>query len=124
MESGYKRAPKATQFKRGCSGNPKGRPKGVRSLKAELKGLMEKRVRIRADGEQRQVTRQRLMLLKFFEKAANGDIRALTQMMNMAMKLEASDPMQSEPDIVTDNDRAIVEEFFRQNSPSNEGEQE
>src|ERR1700720_4557828 len=96
-ETDHKRPPRATKFKPGCSGNPKGRPKGARSLKAELKGLMEKRVRIRADGEQRHVSRQELMLLKFFEKAANGDIRALTQMMNMAMKLDTSDPPQSEP---------------------------
>jgi hypothetical protein len=121
---GYKRPPKTTQFKQGRSGNPKGRPKGTRSLKNDLASLMEKRVRIREDGEQRHVSGQELMLLKLFEKAAKGDIKASTQIFGMLMKFDATDPPKAEPEIVTENDRAIVADFLRRNSTSNNNETE
>ena len=35
-EIGYGRPPKHTQFKKGQSGNPEGRPKGIKSLSTEL----------------------------------------------------------------------------------------
>jgi len=119
---GYKRPPKTTRFKAGHSGNPKGRPKGARSLKKDLVNLMEKRVRIREDGEQRHVSGQELMLLKLFEKAAKGDLKASTQIFGMLMKFDASDPPQTEPENITANDRMIVADFLRRNSKSNGGE--
>ena len=35
-EVGYRKPPKATQFKQGQSGNPHGRPKGTKNLKTDL----------------------------------------------------------------------------------------
>ena len=115
---GYKRPPRATQFKRGRSGNPKGRPRGVRSLKTDLTKLMKKRLRIREDGEQRHVSGQELMLLKLFEQAAKGDIKATTQIIGMLIKLDASEPPEKKPEVVTENDRAIIADFMRRNTPS------
>ena len=121
---GYKRPPKATQFKQGRSGNPKGRPKGARSLKTDLTKLMEKRLRIREDGEQRHVSGQELVLLKLFEQAAKGDIKATTQIIGMVMKLDASEPPEKESEVVTESDRAIVADFLCRNTPSNKDEVE
>ena len=44
-EVGYGRPPKATRFTPGKSGNPRGRPKGSRSVGAILKGVMSQKVR-------------------------------------------------------------------------------
>jgi Family of unknown function (DUF5681) len=113
---GYKRPPRNSRFKRGRSGNPKGRPKGARNLKTDLNALMKKRVAIREDGELRHVSRQQAMLLSLFEKAVRGDVKASTQIFAMLMKLDIQDTAPSEPAVVTDNDRAIVEDFLRRNS--------
>jgi hypothetical protein len=119
---GYKRPPPGSRFRTGQSGNPKGRPKGGRNLKTDLTALMKKRVAIREDGELRQVSRQEAMLLSLFEKAVRGDIKASAQIFAMLMKLDVRDAAPSEPAAVTDNDRAIVDNFLRRNSLSIAGE--
>jgi Family of unknown function (DUF5681) len=116
---GHGKPPKATQFKPGQSGNPRGRPKGVRNLRSDLANVLEKRVRIREDGQQHRVSGQRAMLLKLFEKALSGDIRAANQLFGMLMKLDADDPPEKEPENVTERDEAIIAEFLRRNIPSN-----
>ena len=57
-KAGYGRPPKDSRFKPGRSGNPRGRPKGVRNLRSDFNEVMTKRVRIREDGELRYVSRQ------------------------------------------------------------------
>src|SRR5436190_19727930 len=115
-EAGYKRPPQRSRFKAGRSGNPKGRPKGGRNLKTDLTALMKKRIPIRQDGELRQVSGQEAILLSLFEKAVRGDLKASAQIITMLMKIDNRDPPPPEPAVVTDNDRAIVEDFLRRNA--------
>ena len=74
---GYKRPPKTGQFRPGQSGNPRGRPKGTRNLKTDLDKMLRKRIRIRENGETREISRQEAILLSLFNKAMQGgDVRA------------------------------------------------
>jgi Family of unknown function (DUF5681) len=114
--AGYKRPPQSSRFKTGRSGNPKGRPKGGRNLKTDLTALMKKRIPIREGGELRQVSGQEAILLSLFEKAVRGDLKASAQIITMLMKIDSRDPVPPEPVLVTDNDRAIVEDFLRRNA--------
>lgn len=115
-EAAFRRPPTSGRFKKGKSGNPKGRPKGTRNLQTDLTSLMKKRVPIRQDGEQRFVSRQELMLLKLFEQAAKGDSRASTQIFNMLMKFEPKEPPNREIEAITESDRQVVADFLRRNS--------
>jgi Family of unknown function (DUF5681) len=75
-EVGYGRPPKATRFAPGKSGNPRGRPKGSRSVGAILKGVMSQKVTVSEGGRMRRVSRVELMLLRLVNNAARGDPRA------------------------------------------------
>lgn len=119
-QSEFTRPPRNSRFKPGRSGNPKGRPKGTRNLKTDLDNLLRKRVQIREDGEQRYVSRQELMLLRLFERAAKGDARAATQILGMVMKLEPKEPHKEERTPLTESDHEIVADFLRRNTfPTN-----
>ena len=75
-EVGYGRPPRRHQFKPGQSGNPRGRPKGARGLKTDLRAELEARMTIRINNEPVCETRQRLLLRALSSRAAAGDVRA------------------------------------------------
>jgi hypothetical protein len=113
--SGYARPPKSHRFKAGHSGNPRGRPKGTRNLRTDLAQMLTKRVGIRENGKPRRISRQQAMLLSLFDKAVRGDVKAATSIVNMIMKLEPSSAAQTQTpaDMLSDTDKAIIEDYVR-----------
>lgn len=115
-KAGYSRPPLSGRFKPGQSGNPKGRPKGSRNLKTDLTSMMKRRVQIREDGQQRMVSRQELVLLRLFERAAKGDTKACTQLFSMIMKFEPKEASNVDGVIITEHDQEIIADFLRRHS--------
>jgi hypothetical protein len=110
---GYKCPPKTGQFKPGQSGNPRGRPKGTRNLKTDLDKILRKRIRIRENGETREISRQEAILLSLFNKAMQGgDVRAANAIVAMVLKLNPPIPADEPPDEVTESDRAIIDDYL------------
>jgi hypothetical protein len=75
-EVGYGKPPESAQFRAGVSGNPKGRPKGARSISSILAKMGRERVRITAHGRVRSVTKLEAVFMQLINKAAGGDIKA------------------------------------------------
>lgn len=57
------------RFKPGRSGNPRGRPKGSRSLRSELAGILKERIGVREGGKHKRISRQHALQLKLLEQA-------------------------------------------------------
>ncbi len=83
-EVGYKKPPKHMQFKKGQSGNGKGRPKGSRNFSADVKDTLKARVGLTGDGKRKTVSTQLATLLQLRKKALSGDARALDRMIDLA----------------------------------------
>jgi hypothetical protein len=98
-ETGYGNPPKSGQFQKGQSGNPKGRPKGTRNLKTDLRDELDEPILIREGGDQKQVSKQRAMLKGLLARAVKGDPRAAGLIFKMiALYLEVdTDPDEEEP---------------------------
>ncbi len=74
---GYRRPPRWTQFQPGQSGNPKGRPKGVRNTASLAHDALEQTIDVKGTPTKRKMTVRELAYRRLAEKAMCGDIKAL-----------------------------------------------
>jgi hypothetical protein len=73
-ETGYCKPPRDTQFKKGSSGNPTGRPKESPSLANALRKILSKKVTVVENGERRVISKEEAVLTQIVNKAVAGDL--------------------------------------------------
>ena len=96
-EVGRGNPPKHTRFKKGKSGNPKGRPKGTKNLKTDLEEELRESVLLKEGSVRKKISKQRAMLKATVAKALKGDVRAAETILKLIDKLldeEVSKPEQ------------------------------
>ena len=76
-EVGYGKPPRNTQFKKGVSGNPKGRPRKALDFNHELLRESRSSVIINENGKRRRVSKHELVIKQLIHKAVSGNIPAL-----------------------------------------------
>src|ERR1700722_19961413 len=87
---GYCKPPKRTQFVKGQSGNPKGRPKGSQNLATLLEKIIRQRVTVTENGRSREMSKAEAIFLQMINKALRGDISAIHELRYWSQWLEAS----------------------------------
>ncbi len=108
-EVGYKKPPRETQFQKGQSGNPNGRPKGSNNFKTDLAAELNERVRITEGGETKLLTKQQALIKRTMEKAFKGDMRAIEALVKWrGLDLE-EDASEVEVAPLSLNDQAILD---------------
>jgi hypothetical protein len=93
-EVGFGKPPKHSQFKKGVSGNPKGRPKGSRNLTAVLAKTLRERVVVNENGRRRTMTKLDAAVAQLVNKSASGDLAAMRQLIILA---SSTDEQSAEP---------------------------
>ncbi|MGL4677224.1 MAG: DUF5681 domain-containing protein [Brevinema sp.] len=73
---GFKNPPKESQFQKGKSGNPKGRPKGSKNLKTILLKELESQISIQEKGRVTKVTKQEAFIKGLIANALKNDKHA------------------------------------------------
>jgi hypothetical protein len=118
---GYCSPPEATRFKKGVSGNPKGRPKGsVNVITALTKALREKVV-INENGRRRTVTKLEAAIKQLVNKAATGDLRALRHLTELAQDAETQQSLSNtEKEALNELDREVMQGILQRFQMSEE----
>jgi hypothetical protein len=83
-EIGFCKPPKSKRFRKGVSGNPKGRPKGNRNVATVLAKALQEKVVINENGVRRSLTKLEAAVKQLVNKAAGGDLAALRQLTALA----------------------------------------
>jgi hypothetical protein len=82
-EVGYRRPPVAHQFKKGQSGNPKGRRKGSVSAVSHVANALNEFVVVQEKGERRSFSKLAVAAKQLVNKAVSGDLRAWKCLLEM-----------------------------------------
>ena len=83
-EVGYGKPPKPTQFRKGQSGNPNGRPRKQPTVADAARKALNSKVRVRDGDKVRQITQLEAVFLKQLEKAMKGDPKAAELVLRIA----------------------------------------
>lgn len=85
-EVGFGKPPKHTQFQKGRSGNPKGRPKGSKNIPMLIRKIFDEKVLVNGPRGQRWVTKLEAGITQLANKAAKGDLKAINQAIQLTEK--------------------------------------
>ena len=110
---GYGKPPRATQFQKGQSGNPKGRPKGSENMETILQRTLMEKIRVVVNGSPRMVPKVEVAVTQAVNQAAGGSLKALKEILDLWRWTESRGRAQ-EPDEATDepgNDREVLEQL-------------
>lgn len=109
------RPPKHSQFQKGKSGNPKGRPKGTLNLATVLERTLRERVVINENGERKVITKMEAAVKQLVNKAAKGDIPAFKILSALAASAEErmADSSQSPVDQLQEADHMVMQNILK-----------
>jgi hypothetical protein len=122
---GYGNPPKKHQFKKGQSGNPKGRPTGSRNVGTILEETLTMMVTIRDDGQKRKISAPEALVMAVLRGALKGDARFLRLYFDLLWRIGSADPgdrvSREEED---KEDQAILERHFNAAAGSSKTDEE
>jgi hypothetical protein len=81
---GYKNPPRHTQFKRGMSGNAKGRPKGAKNFATVIEEELRTRIEVTENGKRKRISKREAIAKQTVNRAAAGDPKATSTLLNEA----------------------------------------
>jgi hypothetical protein len=106
----YRMAPVHCRFKRGQSGNPRGRP--AKNLAALLAAALNEKVTVTENGKRRQVTKREAVIAQLVNKSASADLRATKMLIDMLRDIEKrAEPAAAEKNPFSPTDKEVVQQL-------------
>ena len=111
---GYRRPPTGARFRPGESGNPRGRPKGVRNLSSVIAAELKEKVVVTENDRQRRITKLEVAVKQLVNRTAQGEARAMQLLFGLldAYERRPSRP-EPEPEGFGEADTFVIGEIVR-----------
>jgi hypothetical protein len=109
---GYKRPPMKTRFQKGKSGNPKGRPRGVRPVGSILQSILGQRISVTENGRTRRLPALEVMLRRLAADAMRNQPIALKLMLSLVDRYGDAAEAALSVDEILSEDQAILARYL------------
>lgn len=103
-EVGYGRPPKHARFKKGQSGNPRGRRKRSKNLETLVQQELDTAITVKEGGCEKRITKREAIVMRIVNGALAGHPRQLEFLFKLATKTGIPDPF----DITSDDEAELV----------------
>ena len=130
-ETGYGNPPMATRFKKGKSGNPKGRKKkqAIDDVRVVIEGVLGEPIKIRSGGQVRTVSKLDAMLQTQLASALGGDPKAALGFFKLGQKTGLFTQAKPTNHMIiyppgTDEERMILKAFHAEHGANEESADE
>ena len=87
-EVGYCKPPHRTRFRKGQSGNPRGRPSGARNFSTMLSEALNELVIVAENGRRRKITKRKAIIMQVVNRAAKGYWRDTKLILDIEQDIE------------------------------------
>ena len=118
---GYGKPPRHTRFRKGQSGNPRGRPKESKNLATLLKEALNEHVIVAENGGRRKITMREAIIKQLVKRSATADLRATKILLDLVRDIESqrgegqresgSEPGSAETRALTEVDKKVIEQL-------------
>jgi hypothetical protein len=117
---GYRNPPEETRFKKGQSGNPNGRGKGLLNVATVFARTLREKVVVNENGQRRTITKFEAAITQFVNKAASGDVRALQILVKLSREAEMHESLSArERPTLSELDQKVMEGFLKRLQKAN-----
>ena len=111
---GYRKPPAHSQFRKGESGNPHGRPRGTLNFATVLLKTLREKVVITENGKRKTITKLEAAVKQLVNRAASGDLRALAHLTDITVAAEQTAAEDSAPnEDLNEVDQRVVLNILR-----------
>ena len=110
-EVGYGKPPRHSQFVKGQSGNPRGRPAGAKNLKTLLSKALNEFVIVAENGRRRKITKRQAIVTQLVNRSAKSDLRATKILLDIIQELERGTQPASSETAFGPADEKVIEQL-------------
>jgi Family of unknown function (DUF5681) len=111
-EVGYGKPPRQTRFRKGQSGNPRGRSPGTKNLKTLLNDALNEPVIVTENGGHRQITKRQAIITQLVNRSATADLRAIKILLDMLRDVEGqTESAAPEASAFSEADEKVLEQL-------------
>jgi hypothetical protein len=110
-EVGYGKPPCHTQFKKGQSGNPRGRPSGSKNVATLVSEALNERVIVAENGGRRKITKREAIIKQLVNQSAKADWRAIKILLEIMREIEGRVEAETEGSSFSAEDQKVIEQM-------------